>query len=58
MAKKFYVFAWFLLVGTVLFSVFRGTFDVLAMLAVSLAAVGLVYAFALWAVTRDVPATK
>ena len=57
MFKRFYVFAWFLLIGSALASIFNGTFDALTMTAVSLGVAGLVYAFALWAVTRDVPAT-
>ena len=57
MFKKFYVFAWFLLIGSALASIFNGTFDALAMIAVSLGVAGLVYAFALWAVTRDVQVT-
>lgn len=57
MFKKFYVFAWFLLIGSALASNFSGTFDASAMIAVSLGAVGLVYVFALWAVTRDVQPT-
>lgn len=50
MIKKFYVLVWFLLIGSVLASILIGTFDALAMLAVSIGVVGLVYAFALWAV--------
>lgn len=56
MMKKFYVLAWFLLVSSVLVSVFTSTFNPLAMVVFSLVAVGLVYAFALWSVivnTRD-----
>ena len=57
MFKKFYVFAWFLLIGSALASIFAGTFNALVMVAVSLGVLGLVYAFALWAVTRDVQAS-
>ena len=57
MFKKFYVFAWFLLIGSAFAAIFSGTFDALTMIAVSLGVAGLVYAFALWAVTRDVQAT-
>lgn len=57
MIKKFYVFAWFSLIGSALASIFAGTFNAVPMVAVSLGVVGLVYAFALWAVTRDVRAT-
>jgi hypothetical protein len=53
MIKKSYILVWFLLVGSVLTSIFTGTFDVLSLVAVSLIAVGLVYALALWAVFRD-----
>ena len=53
MLKKFYVFAWILLAGSAIVSFFNGTFDELAMIGVSLGTVSLVYAFALWAVTRD-----
>ena len=53
MYKKFYVFAWFLLIGSTLASVFKGTFGPLSMIAASLGVVGLVYAFGLWAVMRD-----
>lgn len=50
MIKRFYVLAWFLLVGSALASIFAGTFDALAMVVVGLGAVGLVYALALRAV--------
>lgn len=57
MIKKFYVFAWFLLIASAMAAIFKGTFDAVAMIAVSLGIVGLVYAFGLWAVTRDVQPT-
>jgi hypothetical protein len=49
MIKKFYVLAWFLLIGSALTSIVTGTFDALGMVAVSIGTVGLVYALALWA---------
>lgn len=49
MIKKFYVLAWFLLIGSALASIVTGTFDALAMIAVSIGTLGLVYALALWA---------
>lgn len=53
MIKKFYVFAWFLLIGSAIGSILSGTFDAMGMVAVSLGAVGLVYAFAMWAVLTN-----
>ncbi len=53
MIKKFYIFAWFLLIGSAMASIFNGAFDAFAMITVSVGVVGLVYAFGLWAVTRD-----
>ena len=53
MTKKFYIFAWMLLIGTALMSILNGAFNAVAMLSVSIGAVVLVYLFALWAVTRD-----
>lgn len=53
MIKKFYVLAWFLLVGAVLVSVFTGIFNALAMVASSLIALGLFHALALWSVFAD-----
>ena len=50
MIKKFYVFAWLLLAGSILFSVANGPLNGLQMVTFSLIGVALVYAFALWAV--------
>lgn len=50
MVKKFYILAWFLLVGGVLASIFTGTFNPLATVAFSLIALGLFHAMALWSV--------
>lgn len=58
MFKKVYVFAWFLLIGSTLTSILSGAFDVLAFIAVSVGVAGLVYAFGLWAVLRNAPATE
>lgn len=49
MIKKFYILAWFLLIGSALASIFTGTFDALGLVAVSIGVVALVYALALWA---------
>ena len=49
MIKKFYVLAWFLLIGSALASIVTGTFDAMAMVAVSIGTLGLFYALALWA---------
>ena len=57
MIKKFYIFAWFLLIGSALASIFSGAFNAAVIVGVSVGFVGLVYAFALWAVTRDVQAS-
>jgi len=50
MIKKFYIFAWLFLLGTVVASISLGTFNALTMIVVSLGVVALVYGFALWAV--------
>jgi hypothetical protein len=50
MIKKFYFLAWLLFAASVLRSAFTGSFDALAMFVFSLVALGLIYAFALWAV--------
>ena len=57
MIKKFYIFAWFLLIGSALTSIFSGAFNAAVVVGVSVGYVGLVYAFAWWAVTRDVQVT-
>ena len=49
MIKKFYLLVWFLLIGSALASIVTGTFDALAMVALSIGTLGLVYALALWA---------
>ena len=54
--KNFYVLAWFLLVASVLASVFTGSFNPVALLVFSLFALVLFKARALWSVivqTRD-----
>ena len=56
MIQKFYVLAWLLLAGSILYSVIAGPVNGLQMVAFSLIGLALVYAFALWAVlanTRD-----
>ena len=53
MIRTFYVLAWFLLIGWSLASILIGTFDALSVIAASIVAVGLVYAFALWAVLNN-----
>lgn len=50
MIKKFYVFAWLLLAGSIGISIVNGQIDGLQMVAFSLIGLALVYAFALWAV--------
>lgn len=50
MIKKFYIFAWLFLAGSVGLSVLNGQLDGLQMVAFSVIGVALVYAFALWAV--------
>ena len=58
MLKKFYIFAWFILIGLAALAAVNGTFDQLALIGTSIGAVALVYAFALWAVTREVQTTN
>jgi hypothetical protein len=53
MIKKFYVLAWFLLIGSVIASVFSGTLTELAMVTFGLIALSLVHALAVWAVLID-----
>lgn len=53
MIKKFYIFAWLLLAASILFSVVNGPLNGLQMVVFSLIGVGLVYAFALWAVLSN-----
>ena len=56
MIKKFYSFAWLVLTGSVVASIFMGQLDPIRLLAFSLAALALVYALLLWSVfanTRD-----
>ena len=50
MIKKFYVLAWFLLIGSAIVSIFTGTLTGLGMVTYSLIALALVYGLALWAV--------
>jgi len=53
MIKKFYVLAWFVLIGSATASVLNGTLNDLAMVAFGLIALGLVYALALWSVLTN-----
>jgi hypothetical protein len=50
MLKKFYVLAWFLLIGSALVSVLTGSLNEIGMVAFGLIGLALVYALALWAV--------
>ena len=50
MIKKFYVFAWLLLVGSVLLLAINGPLSGLQIVVFSLIGLGLVYALALWVV--------
>jgi hypothetical protein len=50
MIKKFYVLAWFLLIGSAIVSVFKGTLTEFGMVAFGLIALALVHALVLWAV--------
>jgi hypothetical protein len=52
MIKKFYVFAWLVLTGSAIASVFTGSLNELGMVVFGLIALVLVYAFALWVVVR------
>lgn len=52
MLKNFYIVAWLILIGTIVSSVIEGNFGPAKAIAVSVGAVGLVYGFALWAVTN------
>jgi hypothetical protein len=48
MIKKFYVLAWFLLIGSVIVSVFTGALTGLGMVTYGLIALALVHALMLW----------
>jgi hypothetical protein len=50
MIKKFYIFAWLFLAGSIGLSILKGQMGGLQMLAFSVILLALVYAFALWAV--------
>ncbi len=50
MIKKFYVFAWLLLIGSAAGSVLNGSISELGMVAYGLIGLALVYALAVWAV--------
>lgn len=50
MVKRVYLYAWVLLIAAAVTSILSGTFEAPQLLAVSVGVVGLVYAFALWAV--------
>ncbi len=51
--RKFYVFAWLVLTGSVVLSLVNGPMNGLQMVAFSLIGLALVYAFALWAVLAN-----
>ena len=51
--RKFYVFAWLMLAGSVIVSLLNGPINGLQMVAFSVIGLGLVYAFALWAVLAN-----
>lgn len=53
MVKRIYLYAWVLLIAATVTSLLNGTFDTPKMVAGSLGVVGLVYAFALWAVMKE-----
>jgi hypothetical protein len=53
MVKKFYVLVWLLLIGSAFATVLRGNFDAISIIAISVGALGLLYAFAMWAVFRN-----
>ena len=53
MVKKFYLFAWALLIGTGLYSAANGTFGASEAIILSVGTGGLVYGFALWAVIAN-----
>ena len=50
MLKKFYVLAWFLLIGSALIAVLTGSLNEIGMVAFGLIGLALVYALALWSV--------
>ena len=55
--KKFYISAWIVLAAAALVSVLTGTLNAAVLVAISLIALGLVYALALWSVitnTREI----
>jgi hypothetical protein len=52
MVKKFYVLVWLLLIGSAFVTVLSGELDSMSMFAMSVGALGLLYALALWAVFR------
>jgi hypothetical protein len=53
MMRKFYVFAWLMLAGSVVLSLANGSINGLQMVAFSVIGLALVYAFALWAVLAN-----
>ena len=53
MMKKFYVFAWLMFAGSIALSLVNGQMNGMLMIAFSLIGLGLVYAFALWAVVAN-----
>ena len=53
MLKKFYVLAWFLLVGATVVSVFTGSLNEIGMLAFGLIALALVHSLGLWAAFKN-----
>ena len=55
MMKTFYVLAWILLALTAAVSISVGYFDAITMVVLSLVAVSLVYALALWSAIRTTP---
>ena len=53
MIKKFYVLAWFLLIGSAAAVIFTGSLNGLSLVAFGLVAVGLVHGLALWSVLMN-----
>lgn len=58
MIKRFYVLAWFLLIGSAMASVLQSTLNELGMVAFGLIALALVQGLALWSVIINTPGTQ
>ena len=58
MLRKFYIFTWLLLAGSVLSSVLHGPLSALQWVTFSLIAAALLYALALWAVFTNTGETQ